>query len=131
MTVPIVLADPHPAARAALNLLLEEDGGLEVIATAELASALRAVARRRAPVLIVSRGLLERGPEGMRLPGPLPATTQTIVTGLEDDPAFAHEALRAGAVAYVLKDRADRELRVQVDALLEARGLRTTWPLSA
>ena len=131
MTIPIVLAEPHPIARAALTTLLEEDGGLEVVPTADLADALRAVAHRRAPVLIVSRGLLERGPEGVRLPGALPGATRTIVVGLEEDPAFAVDARRAGAASYVLKDRADRELRAQVDALLDEAGLRTTWPLSA
>jgi DNA-binding NarL/FixJ family response regulator len=82
-------------------------------------------------VLIVSRRLLDLGPEGMRLPGPLPPHTRTIVVGLEDDPAFAADARRAGAAAYVLKDRADRELRPAIDALLEEAPVTTAWPLSA
>jgi DNA-binding NarL/FixJ family response regulator len=131
MIVPIVLGDPHPVARAALTALLEADGGLEVVATADLADALRTVARRRAPVLILSHRLLERGPEGIRLPSPLPGGTQTIIIGLQDDPAFAVDARRAGAASYVVKDRADRQLRAEVDALLAEAGLRTTSPLSA
>jgi DNA-binding NarL/FixJ family response regulator len=131
MIVPIVLADPHPVARAALGALLGEDGTLDVIATGDLEEALRAVARRGAPILIVSRRLLELGPPGMRLPGPLPAGTRTIVVGLEKDPAFALDARRAGAAAYVLKDRADTELRAQIGALLEDSDLTTTWRLSA
>lgn len=131
MIVPVILADPHPVARAALTALLLDDGGLEVIAAADLPDALRAVARRRAPILIVSRRLLEIGPEGMRLPGALPPGTQTIVLGLEDGPAFAADALRAGAAAYVLKDRADRDLRPAIDALLEQPAVTTTWQLSA
>ena len=131
MIIPIVLADPHPIARAALGALLAEDGMLDVVATADLEEALRAVARRRAPILIVSRRLLERGPDGLRLPAPLPAGTQTIVIGLEDDPAFVRDARRAGAAAYVLKDRADRELRGQVDALLGPARLTRTLRLSA
>jgi DNA-binding NarL/FixJ family response regulator len=131
MIVPIVLADPHPVARAALGALLGEDGTLDVIATGDLEEALRAVARRGAPILIVSRRLLELGPPGMRLPGPLPAGTRTIVVGLENDPAFALDARRAGAAAYVLKDRADTELRAQIGALLEDSDLTTTWRLSA
>ena len=130
MIVPVVLADPHPVARAALTSLLAEQGGVKVVPTADLDHALREVARRRAPILVVSRRLLERGPAGIRLPAPLPADTQTVVIGLEDDPVFALDARRAGAAAYVVKDRADRELRAQVDALLEERELTTTWRLS-
>ena len=131
MIVPIVLADPHPVARAALGALLTEGGNLDVIETADLDEGLRAVARRGAPILIVSRRLLERGPDGLRLPAPLPAGTQTIVIGLEDSQAFERDARRAGAAAYVVKDRADRELREQVDALLRPTDLATSWRLSA
>lgn len=131
MNVPVILADPHPVARAALTALLLEDGGLDVFPAADLAEALRAVARRGAPVMIVSRRLLEIGPEGLRLPEPIPARTRTIVLGLEAEPAFADDALRAGASAYVVKDRADTELRAVIDALLEGRAVTTTWRLSA
>jgi DNA-binding NarL/FixJ family response regulator len=131
MTIPIVLADPHPVARTALGTLLAEDGDLEVIGTGDLEEGLRAVARRHAPILIVSRRLLERGPAGMRLPAPLPAGTQTIVIGLESDQAFVRDARRAGAAAYVVKDRADRELRAQVDALLHPTDPTANWRLSA
>jgi DNA-binding NarL/FixJ family response regulator len=108
-----------------------DDGGLEVLLVADLAEALRAVARRRAPVLIVSRRLLDLGPDGTRLPAPLPPHTRTVVVGLQDDPAFAIDARRAGAAAYVVKDRADRDLRPAIDVLLEEPAVTTTWQLSA
>jgi DNA-binding NarL/FixJ family response regulator len=128
--IPIVLAEPHPIARQALSSLLQEDGELGVVATADLAGALRAVAEHRAPVLVVARGLLKGGPDGLSPLGPLPAT-RTIVLGLQDDPAFGREARRAGAAAYVVKDHAASELLAQVDAQLVVAGLRTSWPLSA
>ena len=123
--IPVVLADPHPAVRAALTALLMEDASLEVVPTADLAE--RAEGGRAAPGAAAGRGpaAVGGGPAGMRLPGPLPAGTQTIVLGLYDAPAYAVDARRAGAAAYVLKDRADRELRPQIDALLEGRGLVT------
>ena len=46
MHVPVILADPHPVARTALTFLLQEKGGLDVIAAADLPEALGAVARR-------------------------------------------------------------------------------------
>jgi DNA-binding NarL/FixJ family response regulator len=130
MNVPVVLAEPHPVARAALTELLAQGGGLEVVPMAELGEALRAVAQHAAPVLIVSRRLLARDAAGMRLPALLPAGTRTIVLGLQDDPAFSLEARRAGAVAYVLTDRADPELRAQVGAAIADARLRAL-PLSA
>jgi DNA-binding NarL/FixJ family response regulator len=130
MNIPIVLAEPHAVARAALAELLTHGGGLDVSVVDELGEALRAVARVAAPVLVVSRRLLPRDATGVRLPALLPAGTRTIVLGLQADPAFALDARRAGAAAYVLIDRADPELRVEVDAAIADARL-TTLPLSA
>jgi two-component system response regulator NreC len=46
--------------------------------------------------------------------------TQIVVLTMQEDPAFARAALRAGALGYVLKDAADDELMNAV--LLAARG---------
>jgi DNA-binding NarL/FixJ family response regulator len=123
MSNTIVLAEPHPLARGALTMLLEEDPRLTIVPANDLAGALHAVERSGADVLVVSRRLLERSPRGMRLPEQLPTGTRTIVLGLEDHPAFAAEARRAGADAYVLKDRADVDLPAAVDALSALPGL--------
>ena len=45
--------------------------------------------------------------------------TQIVVLTMQDDPAFAREALRAGALGYVLKEAADAEL---VEAVRLAAG---------
>jgi DNA-binding NarL/FixJ family response regulator len=121
----VVVAEPHSLTRAALSALLAEDGSLQVVPVADLPAAVDALARHGAPVLVVARRLLERGPSGVRLPAALPAGVQVIVVGVEDGPWFALDARRAGAAAYVVKDRADRELPAQVAALT------TPWPLTA
>jgi len=36
--------------------------------------------------------------------------TQIVVLTMDDDPLFAHEALDAGAMGYVIKDEADADL---------------------
>jgi two-component system, NarL family, response regulator NreC len=45
--------------------------------------------------------------------------TQIVVLTMQEDPAFARAALRAGALGYVLKDAADDEL---MDAVVLAAG---------
>jgi DNA-binding NarL/FixJ family response regulator len=123
--VTVVVAEPHPLSRAVLSALLAEDGSLDVVPVADLPAAVDELAHHGAPVLVVARRLLERGPSGVRLPAHLPEGVRVIVVGVEDGPWFALDARRAGAAAYVVKDRADRELRAQV------RALTTPWPVSA
>jgi DNA-binding NarL/FixJ family response regulator len=129
MIVPVILADPHPVARAALTALLREDGGLEVIPVAELAEASgRPVPCAGPDRLAPAAGNRTRGDATARA---APRAHPDDRRRLEDDPAFAVDARRAGAAAYVLKDRADRDLRPAIDALLEEPALTTTWQLSA
>lgn len=54
-------------------------------------------------------------PDGSSLPA-IPSIleaspeTRVVVLTMQDDPAFAREAMRAGALGYVLKEAADEEL---------------------
>jgi two-component system response regulator NreC len=47
--------------------------------------------------------------------------TQIVVLTMQEDPAFARAALRAGAIGYVLKDAADSELMNAVTLAAEGR----------
>ena len=47
--------------------------------------------------------------------------TQIVVLTMQNDPAFAREALRAGAIGYVLKEAADAELVQAVRLAAEGR----------
>ena len=47
--------------------------------------------------------------------------TQIVVLTMQDNPAFARAALRAGALGYVLKDAADAELMAAVELAAEGR----------
>jgi two-component system response regulator NreC len=47
--------------------------------------------------------------------------THVVVLTMQDDPAFAREALQAGASAYVLKEAADEELVSAVRAAADGR----------
>jgi two-component system response regulator NreC len=110
--IKIVLADDHHAVRRNLRLLLEGEEGIEVIAeAADISTVLRHVPIHLPHVLILDLRL----PNGSsvetirRLRSTVPGT-EIIVLTMEESPAFAQQALAAGAVGFVLKDKADSEL---------------------
>src|SRR3954449_11395727 len=113
MAMTIVLADDHAVVRSGLKLLLESEDDFEVVALAGTADdALRYVRGHKPDVLILdlnmpgARTSLDVIPEvGEASPG-----TRVVVLTMQDDPAFARQALRAGALGYVLKEAADDEL---------------------
>jgi two-component system response regulator NreC len=107
-----VIADDHAIVRSGLRMLLDAEEDMEVVAEAgDIPSALRYVRAHRPRVLILDLNmpgepslpaighLLEASPD-----------TRIVVLTMQNDPAFAREALRAGALGYVLKEAADAEL---------------------
>src|SRR4051812_20083283 len=112
MSTRIVLADDHAVVRSGLKLLLEGEGDFEVVAIAGTAEdALRYVRGHKPDVLVLDlnmpgRSSLEIIPE---VPEASPGTRVVVLT-MQEDPAFARQALRAGASGYVLKEAADEEL---------------------
>jgi two-component system response regulator NreC len=111
-TIRIVLADDHQVVRRGLELLLNSEAGFEVVAEAgDVDTARRYVRGHHPGVLVVDLNMpggsvLEAIPE-LRRESP---DTQIVVLTMQEDPAFAREALRAGALAYVLKEAAESEL---------------------
>src|SRR5204863_4869522 len=111
--ITLVLADDHSVVRSGLRLLLEAEGGFSVLGEAgDVDGAVRAVLGHKPDVLVLdlnmpgSQSSLEAIPRfGEVSPG-----TRVVVLTMQEDPQFAREALRAGAVGYVLKEAADAEL---------------------
>jgi two-component system response regulator NreC len=120
--ITIVLADDHKVVRSGLRMLLESDGRFEVLAeSGDVAGTVETVQRCRPRVLVLDLNMggessLESIPH---LRSDVPET-QIVVLTMQENPAFARAALRAGAVGYVLKDAADAELMSAVE--LAARG---------
>ena len=124
----LVLADDHASVRRSLRLLLGSESDVAVIAEAsDLSSAVRELRGSSPNVLLVD--LHMRGAPGIetirRLRAQAPETEIVVVT-MEQSPVFAQQALEAGAMAYVLKDRADTELAEAVRSA--ARGLEYVSP---
>jgi two-component system, NarL family, response regulator NreC len=128
----IVLADDHVVVRHGLRLVLEGEEDLQVVAEAgDVADAMRYVRAHRPSVLVLDLNMpgepslpaIPRFLEGS--PG-----TAIVVLTMQADPAFAREALRAGALGYVLKEAADEEL-VQAVRVVASGGTFLTPQLGA
>jgi two-component system, NarL family, response regulator NreC len=120
--ITIVIADDHQIVRSALRLLLETEPGFRVVAEAgDVATTERRVAAYHPQVLILDLSMPGESslPSIPRIRAAAP-DTQIVVLTMHDEPAFAREALRGGAIGYVLKDAADAELMLAVR--LAARG---------
>jgi two-component system, NarL family, response regulator NreC len=121
--VTVVLADDHKVVRSGLRLLLESERHFEVLAeTGDVTDTVDAVIELGPRVLVLD---LNMGGESAldaipRLRADAPET-QIVVLTMQDNPAFAQAALRAGAVGYVLKDAADSELMSAVESASDGR----------
>ena len=108
----IVLADDHAVVRSGLRMLLDSENGFEVVAEAgDIDSARRYVRGHHPNVLVLDLNM----PGGSSLEA-IPTIreespdTQIVVLTMQQEPAFAREALGAGALGYILNEAADDEL---------------------
>jgi two-component system response regulator NreC len=107
--IDIVLADDHVVVRAGLRLLLQGEVDMHVIGEAgNVPDALRLVEQRRPHVLVLDLNM--PGPSSLSAIADVNNTCAVVILTMQSDPAFAREALQAGARAYVLKEAAGAEL---------------------
>ena len=108
----VVIADDHTVVRQGLRMLIDNEEGLQVIAEAgTVPDAERLTRAHRPSVLVLDLNMpggssLEAIP---RLCEQAPDSAIVVLT-MQDDPAFARQALQAGAKGFVLKEAADEEL---------------------
>jgi two-component system response regulator NreC len=121
--IQVVLADDHSMVRRSLRLLLDREEDVEVIAeAADLAAVIRHVHGHVPHVLVLDLQM----PNGSsletihRLRDQVP-DTEIVVLTMEASPLFAQQALDAGAIGFVLKDRSDSELPEAVRAAVRGR----------
>ena len=121
--ITIVLADDHQVVRSGLRLLLETEPDFQVVAEAgDVPTTERRLGAYHPRVLILDLNMPGESslPAIPRLREAAPET-QIVVLTMQNDPAFAREALRAGAIGYVLKEAADSELVQAVRMAAEGR----------
>ena len=115
-----MIADDHAVVRTGLKLVLEAAEGVSVVAeAADVHAAKRIVAAHRPDLLVLDLNM----PGAPSLPAipELAQQTAVVVLTMQNDPAFAREALQSGALGYVLKEAADAELVSAVRAAAAGR----------
>ncbi|MDQ6776733.1 MAG: response regulator transcription factor [Actinomycetota bacterium] len=121
--ITIVIADDHQMIRTGLRMLLEAEAGITVVAEAgDIPTALRRVLGYRPRVLLLDLNMPGE-PSLPAIPRLLETSPETsiVVLTMQNDPALARDALRAGALGYVVKDAADAELVQAVRLAAEGR----------
>jgi two-component system response regulator NreC len=111
-TIRVVIADDHAVVRRGLRQVLDAEPGFDVVAeAANLNDARRYVRGHHPHVLVLDLNMpggssLEHIPS-IRAEFP---DTQIVVLTMQNEPAYARQALIAGALGYVLKEAAEEEL---------------------
>ncbi len=111
-SITIVLADDHAVVRSALRLLLDAEEDFEVVAEAgDIESAIRYTRGHKPDVLILDLNM-PGGPSIGAVPELRKASTETgiVVLTMENEPAYARQAIQTGVLGYVLKEAVDEEL---------------------
>jgi DNA-binding NarL/FixJ family response regulator len=120
----VLVADDDPLVRDALAAFLGGVENVEIVGLARNGEEAVELAREHQPELVVMDVTMPRmdGVEATRkILHAAPDTRVVVLTGLADR-ELAQAAMRAGAVAYVLKDREASEI---FEAIL--RATETTW----
>jgi two-component system response regulator NreC len=111
-TIRIVIADDHAIVRRGLRMLLDGEPGLEVVAEASDAEGARRYVHGHHPDVVVLDIQMPGGSSLDMVPTIRAESpdTQIVVLTMQDEAAYARQAMRAGVLGYVLKEAADEEL---------------------
>ena len=119
MTISIVLGDDHPVVRRGLQALLESCPGLSIVGEGgDGPETVHLVESLKPDVLVLDLmmpGL--SGLEVLRIVRDRSPQTRVVILSIHSSNAFVAEALRNGAIGYVLKDSSNESL---VDAVRAA-----------
>ncbi len=121
--ITIVLVDDHEVVRAGLRMLLDAEEGFQVVGEAgDVPGAQRRVSAHRPRVLVLDVNL----PGGSSIPAiprirELAPDTRIVVLTMHNEAGLARDALRGGAIGFVLKEAAPAELIQAVRLAAEGR----------
>jgi DNA-binding NarL/FixJ family response regulator len=119
----IMIVEDHTLLRSGLRALLTQDADLEVVGEADNGrDALRAIGTLKPDLVLMDismpgmNGIEAISEIKQRLPG-----AKVIVLTIHKTDEYIHEALRAGANGYVLKDATHDELRTAIRTVLSGK----------
>ena len=119
----VLLADDHAILRAGLALLINAQADMEV--AAEAADGVEAVekARKIKPDVVILDLTMPHlnGLDALHQIQQECPDARVLVLTMHDDPAYGRSLLAAGALGYVTKKAADRELLLAIRAVREGR----------
>lgn len=123
MTVTILLADDHPIVRQGLRHLLEEEPDVTIVG--EASDGLQAVElteKFKPNVLILD--IMMPGLNGLEVLSQVKersSSTRCIVLSMQSADVYVVEALKAGAIGYVLKETGPSELLKAIQQVMEGQ----------
>ncbi|MDQ7039902.1 MAG: response regulator transcription factor [Rhodothermus sp.] len=117
-----IIVEDHPIVRQGLRTLLERQGCQVVAETGDGLEALRLVETHRPRLLLLDLSLKGlNGLEVLRQALRRVRSMRVLVLSMYDDDSYVVEALRSGAMAYVLKGSPVEELTRALEALYQGR----------
>jgi len=120
MTVTILLADDHAIVRDGLKALLKDEQDFVVIGeAADGLEAVRMVDRLRPDVLVLD--LMMPGLTGLEVTRQVSRLTNVVILSMHANEAYVIEALRKGAMGYILKDSTSADLVKAIRGVLSGK----------
>lgn len=119
----VILADDHEIVRRGVRSLLEADGAFKVLAeVADGLSAVQAVEKFKPTLLFLDLSMPRlHGLEALRQVRSASPNTKVLVLSMHNDEPYVIEALRAGAMAYILKGSESTEIARAVAEVVAGR----------
>jgi two-component system response regulator NreC len=108
----VLLADDHAILRDGIRALLEDEPEMEIIGEAENGlDVVRMVDQLKPDIVLMDIGMPRlNGLEATRQILNLSPTTRVLILTMHDNEEYIRQVLAAGALGYILKDAAAREL---------------------
>lgn len=118
-----LLVEDHQLIREGLRLLLENHGRVTVVGQADDGSQVMALATELHPDLVIMDISMPNlnGIEAAARLAEIPYPPLIIMLSQHKRPEYVVQAIRAGAMAYLLKDAVIDELDAAIDAVLQGR----------
>lgn len=120
MTVRLLIADDHGVLRAGLIALLKEETGMDVIGEADDEnSAVSLAVEKRPDVILMDLSMPNTGGiEATRRIKQLVPEARILILTFHEDKSLMQEAIRAGAMGYILKRAVKSELLNAIHAVM-------------